>query len=75
MNLKDFTNTKKYKAALPTCIMLNFFLIIFGNYFIPYFSGVYLIVMFGYGTLRSFHNTGSIILGAWRGIRVLERIK
>ena len=75
MSLEDFTDTKKYKAVLPAFILANFFIVVFGNYFIPYFTKVYLIIFFGYGIFRSFHNSGSIILGSWKGLQVLDRIK
>jgi hypothetical protein len=75
MSIEDFTDTKKYKAALPAFILANFFIVVFGNYFIPYFTKVYVIALFCYGIFRSFHNSASIILGAWKSIKVLDRIK
>lgn len=75
MSLKDFTGTKKYKAALPIFILLNFLIITLGDYLIPSLTKVYLTLMFGYALLRSFHNSASIALGAWKGLKVLDKIK
>jgi hypothetical protein len=75
MNLKDFEGLKKYKGVLPGFVLLNFFFILFGPFLMPFFTKVYMLLVIIYGTLKSFHNSGTIILAVSKALKLLNKLK
>lgn len=75
MNLKDFEGLKKYKGVLPAFVLLNFFFILFGPFLMPFYTKVYMLLIIIYGTFKSFHNSGTIILSVSKAIKMLNKLK
>jgi hypothetical protein len=75
MKSEDFEGNKKYKAVLPVLILIHFFILILGPFTFPSYTEVYMLGTMIIGAIKSFHNSGTIIISVWKALQVLNKLK
>lgn len=75
MKSEDFEGIKKYKAVLPVLILAHLFILILGPFTFPSYTEVYMLMMMIIGFIKSFYNSGTIMISIWKALKVLNKLK